>query len=66
MRDDLLSKSQVAAAIGASEQSVLNYTRAGLLPEPVRYGGRVYWNRDAINEKVRTGFGGSRDKSRSK
>ena len=55
VRAVLMTVQEVGRALQLSVRSVWRLRSAGLLPEPVKLGGAVRWNRETIDEWIRQG-----------
>jgi prophage regulatory protein len=51
----LLDVRQVAELLGVSSRQVYRLTDGGALPRPLRLGGSVRWDRDAIDRWIAAG-----------
>lgn len=47
---------QLAARIGVHPSTVVRYRHEGIVPDPTRLGGRIFWFADEIDEWERLGY----------
>jgi predicted DNA-binding transcriptional regulator AlpA len=54
MKQELLSATETAAALGCSRASIWRYTKAGTIPKPVKLGHLTRWRRADIESFIKS------------